>query len=357
MELEQYLQVIPYAILASIIICINLCSLTIILWSRSLMSRPQVILLINLIATHLIQGLVVMPVYAVRKSKQYPVGSYPAVCDTWRFTYMLTFYGTCINVLLIALDRVVATKYYLKYAANHYRHKHFACAVVVGWTYVVALCIIPFFMDDNDNKDHGKTPYHCHYNQPYEWTSFMLIFNTVIPYLCVIASYLYIRRQIREVSSKVFFTMKSDKCKSLAANNDSFSCSTEDRLDSSSPAVVIHKHAANSIKPRKSVHYRKVTRLIFRIVFIYGLTWTPSIIYYSIVTMTPDIFPASYYVSQLEMVFTYVIKYITFFNAAAAPIIYCYNHTEFRKEANKLFTLMTRRRNQNSNSRNYTLEG
>ena len=97
-----------------------------------------------------------MPVYALRKSKQYPISSYPIVCDTWRFTYMLTFYGTCINVLLIALDRVTATKYFVKYASHHYKHKHFACAVGVGWLYVVTLCVIPFFVKDKEGKGNYK---------------------------------------------------------------------------------------------------------------------------------------------------------------------------------------------------------
>ena len=60
MDLKQYIQVLPYAILAAIIICINLFSLGIIICSRTLMSRPQIILLINLIVTHLIQGVVVI---------------------------------------------------------------------------------------------------------------------------------------------------------------------------------------------------------------------------------------------------------------------------------------------------------
>ena len=98
-----------------------------------------------------------MPVYAVRKSQQYPISAYPIVCDTWRFTYMLTFYGTCINVLLIALDRVLATKYFVKYASHHYKHEHFARAVGAGWLYVVALCVIPFFVKDKEGKGSEKS--------------------------------------------------------------------------------------------------------------------------------------------------------------------------------------------------------
>ena len=134
----------------------------------------------------------------------------------------------------------------------------------------------------------------------------------------------------------------------------------EDRSNSSTAIITnIHNNSdqnKDSSMPitikRKSAHYRRVTRLTFRIVLIYGITWTPSIIYYSIVTMTPDIFDASYYVSPLEMVFTYTIKYITFFNAATAPVIYCYNHTMFRKEAKKLFMLITGRTVDDSRSYN-----
>ena len=154
-------------------------------------------------------------------------------------------------------------------------------------------------------------------------------------------------------------------------NNDNINgdiITREDRADSSAAIITTHLNLNNNnnnnnnnnsdsipipIK-RKSAHYRKVTWLTFRIVLIYGMTWAPSIIYYSIVTMTPDIFDASYYDSQLEIIFTYTIKYITFFNAAAAPVIYCCSHTVFRKEAKKLFMLISGKRTVDE-SRNYPL--
>ena len=174
MEDKQYVQVTTYSVLAAIIIVINLFSLVVLFWSKKLLSKPQVILLINLIATHLIQGSVVMPIYALRKSKNYPVSMYPVVCDTWRLSYMLTFYGTCINVLLIALDRFVATKYFVKYS-GHFKYKHFLMAVCLGWFYVVMLCLIPFIPLQKSVS--LKKPFYCHYNQPSEWSMFMLMFN------------------------------------------------------------------------------------------------------------------------------------------------------------------------------------
>lgn len=354
MDLEQYLQVVPYAALAVVITCINLCSLAIILWSKALMSHPQVILVINLILTHLLQGLVVMPVYALRKSREYPVSAFPIVCDTWRFSYMLTFYGTCLNVLLIALDRWLATRFFQKYASHHYRHKHFVGAVMVSWFYVISLCLLPFIVHDNNDGSENKSssPFYCNYKQPHYWSSFMLICNTVLPYLSVIAIYLYIRKRIKKSAANTSYAVGNllrNSTISVFYNNNNISHSNDNHSvkdRSVSPSKIVNRisRTKNKSVKRKSAQYRKVTKLTFRIIFIYGVTWTPSIVYYSIVTLNPDAFPQSYYVSKWEMVATYTIKLITFFNAAAAPVIYCYNHLEFRREAKKMFRLFRRSR-------------
>ena len=251
---------------------------------------------------------------------------------------MLTFYGTCINVLLIALDRFIATKYFIKYSGQHYKHYHFLSMVGIAWTYVILLCIIPFIpINRGETPNH---PFYCHYIQPPEWTSFMLIFNTVLPYLSVILIYVYITKQIGN-STRVAYTNGTNKNRN---NNNHLHIEDnvrDKRFDSkdSSCAIIIEQIP----KSKKSWQYKKVTKLTFRIIFIYGATWAPSIVYYSITTMKPSTFSQAYYVSQLEMILTFTIKYITFFNAAAAPILYCYNHTEFKKEAKRFFATLKKK--------------
>jgi len=253
---------------------------------------------------------------------------------------MLTFYGTCINVLLIALDRFVATKYFVKYS-GYFKYRHFLLAVCVGWIYVVVLCLIPFIPLQKSVS--LQEPFYCHYNQPSEWSVFMLMFNTVVPYFTVMIIYIYITRQLG-VSSPSPKVVYSKNNKNNNNNNNSKKNKDMARIttrtgskDSSCSIIPVVESSAKLRSRKKSVQYKKVNKLTFRIIFIYGITWTPSIVYYSIVTITPEVFTDAFYVSFEEMVITFIIKYITFFNAAAAPILYCYNHGQFRKEAKRFF--------------------
>lgn len=75
---------------------------------------------------------------------------------------------------------------------------------------------------------------------------------------------------------------------------------------------------------------KKLTWLTVKICLTYGITWLPSIIYYSIVTIAPDTFTDEFYVSDTEALITFFIKYITFFDAILAPVIYCRQSRDFR---------------------------
>ena len=214
---------------------------------------------------------------------------YPFVCDTWRMTYMLTFYGTCINVLLVAIDRFIATKFAMsKKVKLTYKHCFMICCL--AWFYMLVLCCIPFIpMQKSVSLQNSR----CHYNQPKEWTIFMLFFNTILPFMLVFAIYIYIIFKLRQNNQ-----MKSSRTTSI--NN-------------------------------------KVTSLTIKLTITYGLTWLPSIVYYNIVTMRPETFSDEFYVSDTEAILTFLIKYITFFDGAVAPLLYCCSSQDFRKAFFRLF--------------------
>ena len=105
--------IIYIAVTLSILITlVNVICITVILACPKLRQKPPMVFIVNLLTTHLLQGVFVLPIYAVKKSKDYPLDLYPFVCDTWRLSYMLTFYGTCINVLLVAVDRYFIVPFY-----------------------------------------------------------------------------------------------------------------------------------------------------------------------------------------------------------------------------------------------------
>jgi len=276
--------------LSILIVLVNTVCIVVILADRRLRRKSPMVFIVNLLVTHLVQGLFVLPVYAIKKAKTYPPDIYPLVCDTWRLTYMLTFYGTCVNVFLVALDRYIATKYAVSQKIKLTTRRCIAICII-SWLYMVLLCLIPFApLDRSVSLQISK----CNYNQPYQWTIYMLMANTVLPFLLVSLIYMYITN-----------TLKNS-----------------------------HKAIQNSARERRmssSALNRKLTTLTLKVTFTYGITWLPSIVYYNIVTIKPDTFSAEFYVSDAESLVTFFIKFITFFDAVLAPIIYCRQSIYFRR--------------------------
>ena len=145
MDKELFTQFIIYIsiILSICIVIVNVLCIGVIIASTKLRQKPPTVFILNLLVTHLLQGVFVLPVYALKKAKTYPKDLYPLVCDAWRLSYMLTFYGTCINVLLVAVDRFIATRFAV---STTIRLTTARCRVICGvaWLYMVMLCLIPF---------------------------------------------------------------------------------------------------------------------------------------------------------------------------------------------------------------------
>ena len=282
--------IIHISILLSIlIVLVNTICLVVILAFKRLRRKPPMVFIMNLLVTHLVQGLFVLPVYAIKKSKAYPRDLYSVVCDTWRFLYMLTFYGTCINVFLVAVDRYFATRYAVSQKIKLTAHRC-AAICVASWLYMIMLCLIPFApLERSVSLQSSK----CNYNQPYQWTIYMLMANTVFPFLLVFLIYFYITHTLRS-SAKAARSGIAGRRFSAALN-------------------------------------RKLTTLTVNVTLTYGITWLPSIVYYNIVTIRPDTFSAEFYDSDAESLVTFLIKYITFFDAVLAPILYCRQSKDFRR--------------------------
>ena len=80
---------------------------------------------------------------------------------------------------------------------------------------------------------------------------------------------------------------------------------------------------------------RKLTTLTVKITLLYGVTWIPSIVYYKLVTITPEIFSDDFYGSDTEEIITFINKIVTFFDAVFAPVLFCYSSEDFRKAFRK----------------------
>ena len=330
--------VIVMSVMSVLIVIVNAGCIYIINWSTILRRKTASIFVYSLLTLHLLQGCFVIPFYTAKKSSsEKSVASRKFICDGFRLSYMITFYGACINVLLIGGDRLLAVLLMTSYKSVVTR-KRAIVAVCSLWTYVFVLCMIPFA------PEVGKF---CRYNQQDEWTIFMLFANTLVPYIFVTVSYLYITARLNQMQKKTHSNLNNNNINlgvdNLSVNGDH--PDVEEKRTSRSPSgSTFHLFGCNTDKKKeieaereKTKNIRKVTKLTFIIILTYGLTWAPSIIYYILLKVAPSIFTEEYERSPAESYVTFFIKFITFFDAVFTPIIYCYFHTDFRREFDRFW--------------------
>ena len=273
----------------------------------------------------MIQGLLVIPFYAAKKAGTSNPTSKTIICDGFRFTYMITFYGSCVNVLLITIDRLLAVILLTAYKQIVTR-KRVIIAAVCLWIYVIMLCLIPFLPE----QESAKSTSTCNYNPRKEWTIFMLLVNTVIPYVVVTITYTYIFIKLHRMKVKTQTRMYNP-------TNSNVNKSDEDENGLSSNNINISREKMKREIMKRDKTMKKISKITFAVVLVYGITWAPSTIYYLLLYLKPSMFTKAYHRSPLEGYITLIIKFITFFDAIAAPIIYCYYRDDFKKEFHKVF--------------------
>ena len=291
------LYVVLLSVLSLMIVLINSRCLFVILTSKILLKYPPTLLITNLIAMHLAQGIFVVPLYALFQV----FNEEKWICNGYRFTYMLTFYGSCINVLLLSIDRLLAVKLLTSYHIIVTR-KRVIKVIILCWAYVFGLCLIPFL-----NMEKAKSvlfTQQCKYNQPRVWSIVMIVLNTLLPYIAIVSIYAVVYRKIRKRHEFLQSTGKQGNGK-------------------------------KADKTSRHNQRRKTTVLVLTLVLCYAITWAPSIFYLLIQHLVPSTFNKSYYNSKVERALSFVIKFVNFFDAVAAPIIYCFNHDVLRSKLNK----------------------
>ena len=121
--------VIILILLAIIVFSCNLFCILNIAFSKHL-RRASHIAICSLLFAHLIQGLFVIPSYAMKRAK---FGYERVICDVFRFSYLLTNYAACISLLIVTLDRLVAVVYPLRYSVKATMKKECIFYVHVGF--------------------------------------------------------------------------------------------------------------------------------------------------------------------------------------------------------------------------------
>ena len=257
-----------------------------VLLSRKKQRPASSLLLASLLIIHIIQGVIVIPFYTV---KRWDIEGEP-VCSIFRFSYLLTNYLSCITILLISLDRFVAIRFPLHYrvrAINSFVLK----VMAASWLYVLALCLIPFWNSDDE----------CIYNPSKIWSVVMLSWNTFTPFLIIIVIYSYISRK-----SFVFVrNCERRRCRQKG-----------ERPPRQKRRSVISMRAFLS----KEFGAAKVAVLI---TVSYIICWGPSFMYYMLKSTCKHCFSKSFKDSLTEKNLNYAMKILTLVDGLAAPTIYC----------------------------------
>ncbi|XP_065648226.1 C-X-C chemokine receptor type 2 [Hydra vulgaris] len=293
-------------VLAVAAIFLNSLCIYIIRATKSLKNRPSSMLILNLLMIHLFQGLVVLPLYAAKKFTIKSIFWARFVNNSFRVTYMITFYGTVLGVFCISIDRFLAT-YWLNLYKPRVTVKRVCIGLFLLWAYIFALCMIPF-VPASQSKSNKTFITMYFYKQQEEWVLFMLLFNTALPYCLVVIMYTYIIYRLRVLSDN----------------------------HTKSGGKILQQNGTLKMRDKDLKRYRQVAYLTVVLTVSYGVFWTPSFIYYPLLSFCKSCFPKKFGGSNLEEHLGFITKYLAFFDAVAAPLIYCFYHADFRRGLMKI---------------------
>ncbi|XP_057311845.1 beta-2 adrenergic receptor-like [Hydractinia symbiolongicarpus] len=300
---------------------VNGACIIIIYKSRTLMKRPSTFFILNLLIAQLFQGLVVFPFYAGKKGDISDKMWSRLFCDGFRFMYMLTFYLSTLGVLIIGVDRFIATFYALRYKSIVTR-KRALVTILSVWLYTLSLCLLPF-QKQNTTKQYQiintsklgenfttvtilKHESNCTYIQSKVWTLSMLVINCLIPYIIIVLLYRVIIRKIRQLDHRI-----RTRAQSL--------CN-------------IHAVDCEAILTKGAEQNKTLTNVSIFLSVAYLFFWSPSVIYYTLFYICPKAcFIDGYTQSKAEFYVGFVTKYLAFLDSLAAPLIYCFSYEHFRK--------------------------
>ena len=238
-----------------------------------------------------------MPAYVAKRWNFEDPKVKSIICDAFRVPYFITNYASCITLLIISIHRFLAIRFPLR-SKIWITNRKMLFIILGSWLYVVALCLIPLLPQ-------GKK---CQYSPQKQWIVTMLIGNTLIPCLIIIACYIYIFQKAQ------YYVKQKLRGK----------------------RAVYRKHQEQSHQVVVSIPTPKFdlgaacSSLI--IISAYILCWGPSLVYYLLKTLCPSCYPASFKDSQAENTLNFVMKLLTFLSGLVAPIVYCWSHHGFRQK-------------------------
>lgn len=301
--------VIILIISAIIVTLINVYCCVVIISSKKVNNTSHMTIF-SLLLGHAIQGLLVIPCYAAKRSGIY---KNTVVCDIFRFSYLFTNYACCLSVLVISVDRFVGVQFPLRYK-SWITSKKTARVLLFVWIYVFVLCCIPFYPTGRASK--------CKYNPRKWWVMMMLVGNTLLPFIIIIFCYMVIIKKVKTV-----LRSRQSRTNDLSRNA---------------------KNLGEDIKLTKLSRDTRIqlkrTTITYFIVATYVICWGPSFVYNMLLHLCPNAcFPDQYDNSDTEKIVGFVTKLLTFVDGIIAPTIYCCSNANFNVMRKRLLSNIRKR--------------
>ncbi|XP_065671297.1 beta-2 adrenergic receptor isoform X2 [Hydra vulgaris] len=299
-------------LLSVFVVAINGISLIVIKESLKTSTTPSMYFIINLLIVDIVQGIFVIPIYAIKKLNNQNRFWDGVICNSFRFLYMTTYYLSIFSVLFIAADRYIASTYIFKYKTL-VKVEKVRLFIIASWIYVITLCTIPFYLRNSYKVNVARNIDYCLYRQNSLWTTAMLLINCFVPYFIIM--YLY-----KCIYKNFLNSQKESNIRTVRSQQSFTQLKEQSKVDST----------FNKNK-KISEQTKSILKVSILISICYAICWTPSVIYYVLNKFCPEkCFTTTYINSVNQTYLEFAIKYLGFLNSLAAPMIYCFSLKRFR---------------------------
>ena len=284
-------------LLASIMVTLNL--LGIIVFIKRQRRKPPVDYpLLGLLIANLLQGILTLPSYALKKINAF--GSYEQgiICDIYRFSYFFCTHASIMCLLVSCFDRLIALVYSLHYG-QIITKRRICAAVCAAWVFVLAFDVLPFFIPRGVNTEG------CHYVPTKSWSVPMHVVMNIIPLPLLLGSYVVTIRIAYKHERKAKGTLKMSQL------------NRKERI--------------------RMICGIRATRKVIMIIGSYFICVAPACIYYLLQWLCKSCFTQEY-TQNYEQIMHFFLKVLVNAFAIVSAVIFFWNSKLFRNNVRELLS-------------------
>ena len=155
----------------------------------------------------------------------------------------------------------------------------------------------------------------------------MLSFNCALPYFIIVLCYVFIICRVRNMAIPVELHQTQESIDLVNRTN---------KTNVKNDKYV--KSRSNNVKgTNEETRSKQILKTTLMVTIVYGVCWSPSIVYYLLMDICKTCFSLHYKCSSYEKYIAFVVKYLQFLNSIATPSIYCFQHTEFKGSLKRIY--------------------